>query len=330
MADTKTYRSKFFGKGPVGGSTHKQALDYDAKVKALKALGKPFVHVDLPGNVYLADVASDFFQDLEAHGKLKQYHEDWIKTLEVKVLPLVGDIPLDRFTAHDVRKVAQVFQEAGNSPATINRYMGYLKQIGNHGVRVEMIAKNPFRFWRKLPEPKRVVMLTPEDLAKIYEASPEHVRWTITVALNLVARVGEAELFSLKWSDVDWERQEIVVKMPKVAKTKRLILSDAFMSILREKRAEAQTDYLVEYRGRPVRSIKTAWQNAVRKVGLDYMPRPYDLRHVAISHLLNQGVPLPVVMKMAGHASPNMTYGTYYHTDPAALRNAAETIQRIQ
>jgi integrase len=58
----------------------------------------------------------------------------------------------------------------------------------------------------------------------------------------------------------------------------------------------------------PTRAMKdggTAWRTLVKKAGLDGF-RFHDLRHAAVTHLLEKGTPLAVVESLAGHLSVKM------------------------
>jgi site-specific recombinase XerD len=50
---------------------------------------------------------------------------------------------------------------------------------------------------------------------------------------------------------------------------------------------------------------------------------PHSLRHAYLTHLLQQGVDVVTVSKLAGHSSPNITLSVYAHTDPDRLAAAA-------
>lgn len=329
VPERQKYWTKTFGKGDENSSAHKQAVQFDKEVKAMKRLGKSVTRGSVFGAVLLGDIAQDFFADLKMRQAVKDYHRSWVNVLNTEVLPELGDIPVDAITAQDVRRVAQRFQSKGNSVATVNRYMGYLGQIFNHGVRMEMVSANPIRFWRKMPEPKPEVRLNVEDVRKIYAVSPDHLQWAMVVALNVIARVGEAELLALAWSDVDWERKTIRYYMPKVKKFKIVPCSDRFVEQLRQRREVAQSDHIVEFRGKPIKSFRSAWRIAVRNAGLDYYPRPYDLRHVAISDLLDREAPLAAVSHLAGHASTRTTFGRYYHSDTNSLRKIVDRVSDL-
>jgi integrase len=56
--------------------------------------------------------------------------------------------------------------------------------------------------------------------------------------------------------------------------------------------------------------------------------RFHDLRHSAASILLAEGTPMRVVMELLGHSTITLTANTYSHVMPAALREAADAMER--
>ena len=68
------------------------------------------------------------------------------------------------------------------------------------------------------------------------------------------------------------------------------------------------------FRGKPIRSVKTAFDKARRKAGLLDV-RFHDLRHTFASRLVQGGVPLYDVMHLTGHKSLQMVQ-RYAHLAP--------------
>ena len=60
----------------------------------------------------------------------------------------------------------------------------------------------------------------------------------------------------------------------------------------------------------------TYWKPLLKAAGLPQETRFHDLRHTAASLLLGEGVPVPVVSQLLGHADSSITLKVYAHMLP--------------
>ncbi len=93
----------------------------------------------------------------------------------------------------------------------------------------------------------------------------------------------------------------------------------------RDKGAIAQ--YVVEWNGRPVKSVKTAWKQAVRLAGIEGSPTPHTLRHSAVTWLKQAGHSSFDVAGFAG-MSEQMVERVYGKHDPDFQRAVANGFRR--
>lgn len=77
-------------------------------------------------------------------------------------------------------------------------------------------------------------------------------------------------------------------------------------------KAKARTGHIVEFRGRPISMIRNAFRQAVRKAGISYPVRMYDLRHLFATTLLDAGDPIGAVSRLMGHSRISTTVNVYY------------------
>ena len=83
--------------------------------------------------------------------------------------------------------------------------------------------------------------------------------------------------------------------------------------------------HVVEWNGSPVKSVKTAFQSAVRLAGLDGHVTPHTLRHTAATWLMQAGVDKWEAAGFLG-MSVEMLDRVYGHHHPQHLRQAAQSI----
>lgn len=93
-----------------------------------------------------------------------------------------------------------------------------------------------------------------------------------------------------------------------------------------ERRLIAQ--FVVEFRGKPVRSIKTAWSTLLEAAGMEGEDvSPHNLRHTAATWLMQAGVPIWEAAGFLG-MSEKVLRETYGHHHPDFMSAAVEAIAR--
>lgn len=86
-------------------------------------------------------------------------------------------------------------------------------------------------------------------------------------------------------------------------------------------------EHFVEWNGKPVASVKTAFATAARKAGLEGTVTPHTLRHTAATWLMQNGCEMWEAAGFLG-MSQEMVEKTYGHHHPDHLKGAADTITR--
>ncbi len=89
------------------------------------------------------------------------------------------------------------------------------------------------------------------------------------------------------------------------------------------------TSHFVEWHGAPVKSVKTAFNRAVKLAGLWGLVTPHTLRHTAATWLMQRGVPIWQAAGFLG-MSAAILERTYGHHHPDYMRGAAHAITSKQ
>jgi integrase len=289
--------------GKVAAETRELEIKL-AKKKGQAVRGKSGVYLDQLGQVY--------FDDAKTRGTSQRWRKEWAHVFNTFVLPALSYKPVEELDYADVLRMARVWD--GRSASTIQRYLGYLKAIFEFGVKQDIISRHPMAKWSKVKEPKRDMKLTVEDLERILQHAAPHLAWAIEVEWALGTRPGVTELFAIKWADVDFERGIIHVRGTKTSDSNRLVpFGPDFRSRLLEMRDQAATEFLIEYEGRPLKKLRTSWSAAVRRAGITYNVRMYDIRHLFATVMLVGGADLAAVSALLGHSGIHTTQKHYYH-----------------
>jgi integrase len=313
---------EYTGKGRAG---KRDAEVRDAEIKLMKAKG------DEPratSKVYLDQLAQAYLDDAKRRRVSERYRKEFAALLNAYILPSLCHKPVDHLSHEDVMRVASRWENA--STATQNRYMGYLRSVFRFGIKYDLTSVNPLAKWEKVRERKYEMRLTVADLQRIHAAAEPHLQWTLEVALNLGTRPGTTELFALRWDDVDYQSGTVHVRGTKTEKSDRIIpFSAGFRTRLLGQQRVATTDYLIEYNGKPVKSVKRAWATALRRAGITYRVRLYDVRHLFATTMLAGGADLAAVSKLLGHASIRTTQEHYYQLLQGEMERAVAKLPSL-
>ncbi|NLI80381.1 MAG: tyrosine-type recombinase/integrase [Deltaproteobacteria bacterium] len=156
-----------------------------------------------------------------------------------------------------------------------------------------------------------------------------HLQWAIEVVWNTGSRPGPKELFALRWSEhVDFDRG-VVRMMGKRDLYREVPMSDAFRARLLTMRAQAKTDHVIEYEGRPITQLRRSVKNAARRAGLTYSVCIYDVRQLFATVLLSRGADLAAVSRILEHTSTKMTADQYNHLLSGEKKRAVEMVPTI-
>src|SRR5262252_11036591 len=110
-------------------------------------------------------------------------------------------------------------------------------------------------------------------------------------------------ILELPWDRVDFARGQIRLGLgERRAKGRATVpMTEDTAEDLREARKAALTDYVIEYGGKRVRSVKRAFKAAVERAGLPANTSPHVLRHSAAVHMAESSVPLSEISQYLGH-----------------------------
>jgi integrase len=95
---------------------------------------------------------------------------------------------------------------------------------------------------------------------------------------------------------------------------------------LQEARQGALTDWVIEWAGKPVKSVKRGLRVAAQRAGLEHVS-PHDLRRSAAIHLAEDGISMEEIAQLLGHSNVNTTRQIYARFSSDYLRKAAEALE---
>jgi len=179
------------------------------------------------------------------------------------------------------------------------------------------------------PESKpRSLYLTPADMAKVHaDSRTPHIALFLELALATGARA--TAICDLTWDRVDL-KHGFVDLMPagriKTNKNRPVVkLTKRALAALERAKEAAQTDHVIEFNGKPIKSVKKALQRISERTGVDFSP--HVLRHSAGVWMAKENVPLQKISQFLGHSSTRVTEKVYARYQPGFMEEAADALE---
>jgi integrase len=365
--DTWTYQFAVMRNGQrrtvsKGGFCTKRACQ-DTLTEALSAYATRGYNE--PSKATLAQFARDDWLPRRKSQVRSSTWESYRDSLEGRVLPHLGDVPLRDLTP---KMIADLYQQLLTEPGrdshraklskrTVAYTARVLRSALADAVKQGAIPRNPAdAVDPPKPDQREMRYWTPEQARAFLESvtgDRMEAAWRLLLATGL--RRGEA--LGLKWSDIDLDAGKLSVRRtlvavgyrvewstPKTRRSNRTVdLDSGSVAALRRHRARQleermawgeawQDGNLVFTRedGSPAhpQSLSAAFEGAVKASGLP-MIRLHDLRHSSAVMALAAGIPTKVVSERLGHSSTAITTDIYQHVTETMQRDAADRIGAV-
>jgi integrase len=238
-----------------------------------------------------------------------------------------GDIYLHEVTPLEIEKFKSVKLAEGLTKTSVNHYLKILKRLFNIAINWEYATDNPVRRVALYSEKDALKerILSKEEEARILQASADHIRPILIVALNTGMRRGE--ILSLKWEQVDFQAKEIKILKTKSGKPRIVDINSLLLKALTNLKGEikgSQYVFLNPKTGKPYTKLHRSFKHACRRADIKNL-RFHDLRHTFASRLIEKGVDIIRVKEILGHSSVKITE-RYTHSNQEERKKAVELL----
>jgi integrase len=274
----------------------------------------------------------------------------------------IGSIRLSKLDVADLEHLYRS-REQIVSPKTVRHLHFVIKASLAWAVRRGMLSRSPAELItpEELPRITRQrmrVLSIEESQALMGAARGTKAEGLITFALVTGARIGE--VMGLTWDRVDLQsgRVRITHSLQYLAGTPTLVEPKTNAAVREIVLPEFALKVILAHRtAQHERALRLgpAWSNKlnlvfVRETGeplnrhavlrqylrpllktakLPPTVRVHDLRHGAASLMLSQGIPVPVVAELLGHATPAITMSIYSHALPNSQQLIAKQMEAV-
>ena len=211
-------------------------------------------------------------------------------------------------------------------PATVRNTLELLRRIVNYGLRKNLCEGLNFKITFPKVDNEKTEDLTPEQLKALWDAigKDENLQAANLMRMALYTGMRRGELFKLKWSDIDFEKNFIHIRDPKGGKSQIIPLNESARELLIS-HVKTGSEYVFPGRGGRQRvDIKKQVNRIKKRAGLPKGFRAlHGLRHVYASMLASSGqVDMYTLQKLLTHKSPTMTQ-RYAHLRDDSMRKAS-------
>lgn len=159
-------------------------------------------------------------------------------------------------------------------------------------------------------EKRLPIVLSQEEVQKMFDVC-ENLKHKVIMALLYSCGLRVSELINLRWSNIDRSRMVINIIGGKGNKDRQVMLTESLIPILEKYYKEYKTkDFILggqfseQYSDRSV--LQVLKQLGV-KAGINKRVWTHQMRHNCFTHLVENGVDVSLIQKIAGHSNVKTT-----------------------
>lgn len=292
---------------------------------------------------YFRDAADAWLESRRAYLAPRTYrdYQQYIGTLSL----FFRELKLGEIYGDDIRNYQRVRSQTA-CPSRINQECSIIQQMLKRIGRWQEID------YQALPARResRGRALSDQQYDRLFRIAKSRPQWEMAylfAAISVNTTAGPKEIWTLRFQDIDLTESTIRVQ-PEGAKNQfrvRVIplneiaraAVERALELARKRGCAAPDHFLFPFRvqgnsisgvydpSRHCTTCKSAWRQLTQKAGLDGL-RPYDLRHTAITDILQDpDVSEETAKAIAGHISQQILK-TYSHIRISAKRAALDSI----
>jgi integrase len=222
--------------------------------------------------------------------------------------------------------------------ATIRRRCSIAKQFMRAAIKRRLLAENPFSELRSGSQVNDAKdhFITVEDSKRILAACP-NLQWKLVFALSRFGGLRcPSEHLALRWGDIDWERNRMLVHSPKTEHHDggacrqvplfpelRSILQEAFETAPEYDPKSPESAFVITLRRNTTTNLRTYFPRIIKRAGLKPWPKLFANLRASCSTELVARFPGHVVAAWLGHSMKIAQKHYWQVTDDDFLRATA-------
>jgi integrase len=235
-----------------------------------------------------------------------------------------GHLRPEHVTRDGCRDYTQARRKSGVSDGTVIKDLGVLKAA------LRWAKKDQGAVFELPPTPApRDRYITRQEVQRLVDAADlGHVKLFIILAWCTAGR--HSALLELTWDRVDFDAKTVRLSTGAAHGSKgraTVRVAEWGLAALRASyEARTQNTYVIEWGGKPLKSIKRGFGEAARRAGLEDVT-PHVLRHSSAVAMVGAGVSMAKVSQFLGHTSTKVTEKVYGRFQPDHMEDAARALE---
>ncbi|MDR4517186.1 MAG: site-specific integrase [Nitrosomonas sp.] len=216
-----------------------------------------------------------------------------------------------------------------NGQVTANIVLKLLHVMFNKAINEWRIwsGENPAHGIAKFPELSRDRFLQSDELPRFFKSLAEEENETIRdyVLMSLLTGARRSNVLSMKWSDINYERQEWRIQETKNGTPHTITLSPEAIAVL-QSRKPVNDDVFVfpsSSKSGHLEEPKKGWKRILKRAEIEDL-RIHDLRRTLGSWQAKTGASLAIIGKSLNHKNQNTT-AIYARLDLDPVRDSVNT-----
>lgn len=228
---------------------------------------------------------------------------------------LIGDLTLQEITsAHiaafrDKRLATPHPRDSSKTLATstVKLELMLLSHVFNTAIAewgMDTLTNPVLKIRKPKAPPGRSRRMTSLEEKKLLRAACLHpnLEFYALIVLALETAMRQGELLSLTWQNISWSKRTALLPMTKNGDIREVPLSRKAYDILKHHLTPKATGQVFTYTSN---GLKSSWKSFIRGLGIEDL-HFHDLRHCAISSLVERGLNTIEVATISGHKSMAM------------------------
>ncbi|MHC4270073.1 MAG: tyrosine-type recombinase/integrase [Planctomycetota bacterium] len=242
----------------------------------------------------------------------------------------LGNYNLDRITKFHIEKFRVDRRKIDLvKDITINTDVDILRNILNRSVEEGIIEINPCSKVKKLKvKQKRDRVLTGKEIAHVLD-NVKGTKDRLMILIGLFGGLRLGEVLNLKWSDVDFIKNELIFIQRKTGKQLKVPIAAFLLKELAEYRKNSENEHLFDnevVNTNLVMKHSNHFSRLFKNLGIERFTF-HNLRHSFSTYLSDCGADAFTTQSLLGHASLSQT-AQYTHKRMEAKRNTINVMEK--